>query len=178
MFLFLLQTSAVVLDLPALAQRLHQLPLHHMLNLEADLVQVRPFTCCLSFMDRKRSSVLQFEDFKLQHMGFLFQVSTPAELPAVGLTLKTNLCLPPPAALRGLPTNQKPSRAAAELPDSKPASVEDDCDEELDQLLHLQKAVSAAEEAPPEEGQRKCISCQNASVSVACWKLQLLNIFS
>lgn len=88
---------------------------------------------------------------------FLFQVSTPAELPAVSLTPKpevpkTNPFTPPSAAFKAPDTHQNPPTAAAEASDIKVSSVEDDGDEELDQLLSLQKPVSGAEEGPPEEG--------------------------
>ncbi|XP_070843329.1 cell death regulator Aven [Chaetodon trifascialis] len=114
------QMSAVFVDLPALAQSLQQVPLHQRLNLEAELVQV----------------------------------STPVELPTVTLAPKQEkpksaAFTPPPAALNALSTIQKvpvdtnsvlgsdprvSSTAAESLP------VEDD-DEELDQLLSLQKSV-------------------------------------
>ncbi|XP_076612340.1 cell death regulator Aven isoform X1 [Chaetodon auriga] len=128
------QMSAVFVDLPALAQSLQQVPLHQRLNLEAELVQV----------------------------------STPVELPTATLAPKQEkpkpaAFTPPPAALNALSTNQKVpvdtnpvlvsdpqvSSTAAESP-----PVDDD-DEELDQLLSLQKpvlGVSVAEECVvPEE---------------------------
>uniref|UniRef100_UPI0037E734D9 cell death regulator Aven isoform X2 n=1 Tax=Semicossyphus pulcher TaxID=241346 RepID=UPI0037E734D9 len=114
------QMSAVFVDLPALAQSLQQVPLHQRLNLEAELVQV----------------------------------STPVELPAVALTQKQETpkvatFTPPSAAPKVPSTNDKvptltspasalgskvSSRAAESLP-------VDDVDEELDQLLGLQKPV-------------------------------------
>ncbi|XP_017267349.1 cell death regulator Aven [Kryptolebias marmoratus] len=124
------QMLAVFLDLPALAQSLHQVPLHRRLNLEAELVQV----------------------------------STPVELPAVSRApkqevLKTNTFTPPSTAFKGLGTNQKPSSAPVEV-----SSVADDGDEdeELDQLLSLEKPVSGSgpgeEEASPEKVPEEVVS--------------------
>lgn len=113
------EMCAVFVDLPALAQSLQQVPLHQRLNLEAELVQV----------------------------------STPVEMPVMTLAPKqempkTATFTPPSEAFKVLSTNQK----APEAP--KPASLSgsqvslsaaeppvDDADEELDQLLSLQKPV-------------------------------------
>ncbi|KAG8011404.1 Cell death regulator Aven [Nibea albiflora] len=114
------QMSAVFVDLPALAQTLQQVPLHQRLNLEAELVQV----------------------------------STPVELPTMTLAAKqelpkTTTFAPPTATLKVLSTNQKVSVAAsspsAPKPQVSPSAAEmpvDDADEELDQLLSLQKPAS------------------------------------
>ncbi|XP_051265964.1 cell death regulator Aven [Dicentrarchus labrax] len=113
------QMSAVFVDLPALAQSLQQVPLHQRLNLEAELVQV----------------------------------STPVELPSMTLAPKqeipkTATLTPPPAALKVLNINQKVLTAPkpALVPDSQVSSsaaepLVDDVNEELDQLLSLQKPV-------------------------------------
>lgn len=114
------QMSAVFVDLPALAQTLQQVPLHQRLNLEAELVQV----------------------------------STPVDLPTVTLTskqetLKTATFTPPSAAFKAPSTSQKapvPTNPVL-VSDSKVSSSAaepplDDADEELDQLLSLQKPVS------------------------------------
>ncbi|CAJ1078322.1 cell death regulator Aven isoform X1 [Xyrichtys novacula] len=116
------QMSAVFVDLPALAQSLQQLPLHQRLNLEAELLQV----------------------------------STPVELPSVTLPQKQEMpkvsTFSPPAEALNVPsTNQKVTVAtnSALDPRSKVSSStteslpEEDVDEELDQLLSLQKPVQA-----------------------------------
>ncbi|XP_034554954.1 cell death regulator Aven isoform X2 [Notolabrus celidotus] len=134
------QMSAAFVDLPALAQSLQQLPLHQRLNLEAELLQV----------------------------------STPVELPSVTLSLKPEMpkvstFTPPSAALKVLSTNQEVtvatnpasgtgSKVSSNTAQPKP---EDDGDEELDQLLSLQKPVQVVsgnqpvsvseERAAPEE---------------------------
>ncbi|XP_029966320.1 cell death regulator Aven [Salarias fasciatus] len=106
------QMSAVVLDLPALAQTLQQLPLHQRLNLEAELVQV----------------------------------STPAELPAMPLAPKPDVpkasrFTPPVTAFRNLSTDQTvPEVLGSQVPSA--AAQEEDADEELEQLLALQKPLS------------------------------------
>ncbi|KAM4713536.1 cell death regulator Aven isoform 1-T3 [Anableps anableps] len=109
------QMSAVFLDLPALAQSLQQVPLHQRLNLEAELVQV----------------------------------STPVDLPAVSFTPKQEVSkFPPPSAgFKGLITNPKSPVTSAVGLDSQVSPlavkpVEDDGDEELDELLGLQKPAS------------------------------------
>ncbi|XP_061602258.1 cell death regulator Aven isoform X2 [Cololabis saira] len=119
------QMSAVCVDLPALAQILQELPLHQRLGLEAELLQV----------------------------------STPVELPAVTVvpkqeTPKTSKFTPlppppPPAACKRV------EASAAAVPDLDPQvshvpaeSAVDDGDEELDQLLGLQKPDSGAAEQP------------------------------
>lgn len=101
----------------------------------------------------------------------IFQVSTPVELPAVTLipkqeTPKTPKFTPPPTTFKSLSTTQTPI-AAAMVSDSQGSCVAaetaaDDGDEELDQLLGLQKPVSGAadqsvsgackEGAPSEKG--------------------------
>uniref|UniRef100_A0A3Q2ED33 Apoptosis, caspase activation inhibitor n=1 Tax=Cyprinodon variegatus TaxID=28743 RepID=A0A3Q2ED33_CYPVA len=110
------QMSAVFLDLPALAQSLQQVPLHQRLNLEAELVQV----------------------------------STPVDLPAVSLApkqegSKMEKFPPPSGAFKGLGTNQIPLDSQLSTVPVKPKEEEDDGDEELDQLLCLQKPVSGDE---------------------------------
>ncbi|XP_040919970.1 cell death regulator Aven [Toxotes jaculatrix] len=112
---------SVFVDLPALAQSLQQVPLHQRLNLEAELVQVL----------------------------------TPVELPTMNPAPKQEIpkmstFSPPSTALKGLSTNQKVSMAANPVSSSKSQvssnaaepPVDDDGDEELDQLLGLQKPVS------------------------------------
>ncbi|XP_034384341.1 cell death regulator Aven isoform X2 [Cyclopterus lumpus] len=141
------QMSAVFVDLPALAQSLQQVPLHQRLNLEAELLQV----------------------------------STPVELPTLTLALKqakpkAATLTPPSAALKIVTTDQKVpvatnpasssdspgSSSAAEPPVDDVDDDDDDGDEELDQLLSLQKpvwdvsgsqSVSVADEesAPPKK---------------------------
>ncbi|XP_056284484.1 LOW QUALITY PROTEIN: cell death regulator Aven [Pseudoliparis swirei] len=144
------QMSAVFVDLPALAQSLQQVPLHQRLNLEAELLQV----------------------------------STPLELPALTLALKqakpkAAALTPPSAALKTIIADQEVPVAtnpasSADSPGSSVAAeppVEDggggddddgDGDEELDQLLSLQKPVwdvsgsqslrvADEERAPPKE---------------------------
>ncbi|KAF7664021.1 hypothetical protein LDENG_00191970 [Lucifuga dentata] len=108
--------SAVFVDVPALAQNLQQVPLHQRLNLEAELVQV----------------------------------SAPAELPAMTRTPKQEMVkmpvfTPPPAAVRGLDAHQGASNpvSGSGAGISCSAAAADDDDEELDQLLGLQKPVSA-----------------------------------
>lgn len=114
------QMSAVFVDLPALAQSLQEVPLHQRLNLEAELVQV----------------------------------STPVELPTMTLAPKqeipkTATFTPPSATLKVLSTNQKVPVASIPVSGSDSrVSVSaaepqvDDVDEELDQLLGLEKPVS------------------------------------
>ncbi|XP_063757745.1 cell death regulator Aven isoform X2 [Eleginops maclovinus] len=109
------QMSAVFVDLPALAQTLQQVPLHQRLNLEAELLQV----------------------------------STPVELPTMTLPHKKEIpristFTPPPAALKVPCSDQKVPVATNPATGSHsqvPSLVEDDGDEELDQLLSLQKPV-------------------------------------
>ncbi|XP_071323898.1 cell death regulator Aven isoform X2 [Trachinotus anak] len=108
------QMSAAFVDLPALAQTLQQIPLHQRLNLEAELVQVL----------------------------------TPVELPTMNPApkqemSKTSTFTPPSATLKGLSINQKVPVATNPVSTSNAAKPpEDDGDEELDQLLGLQKPVS------------------------------------
>ncbi|XP_042358997.1 LOW QUALITY PROTEIN: cell death regulator Aven [Plectropomus leopardus] len=115
------QMSAAFVDLPALSQSLEQVPLHQRLNLDAELLQV----------------------------------STPVELPTMTLTHKQEIpktakITPPSAAFKVTNTDQKVPVAAnpASGSDSKVSStaadlpIEDEGDEELDQLLSLQKPVS------------------------------------
>ncbi|KAM3861483.1 cell death regulator Aven [Diretmus argenteus] len=105
------QMSAVVLDLPALAQCLQEVPLHQRLNLEAELVEV----------------------------------STPVELPTVTVAPKQDTAktfAPPASALKGLKASLAPSPAPGpdlQVPSSTAKPLVDDIDEELDQLLTLQK---------------------------------------
>ncbi|KAM6992154.1 cell death regulator Aven isoform 2-T2 [Tautogolabrus adspersus] len=116
--------SGVFVDLPALAQSLQQLPLHQRLNLEAELLLV----------------------------------STPVELPTVTIAQKQETpkaTIPPSsAALKVRSTNQKVTAATNPASGSgckvssnaaKPPQV-DDADEELDQLLSLQKPVEVFSE--------------------------------
>ncbi|XP_029984602.1 cell death regulator Aven [Sphaeramia orbicularis] len=116
------QMSAVFVDLPALAQSLQQVPLHQRLNLEAELVQV----------------------------------STPVDLPA--LTSKQEIpkkttFTPPfttfkgPSTVQTVPVGLNPASGTVSQVSSKTAELpgdddDDDGDEELDQLLNLQKPVS------------------------------------
>uniref|UniRef100_A0A3B5AJP9 Apoptosis and caspase activation inhibitor n=1 Tax=Stegastes partitus TaxID=144197 RepID=A0A3B5AJP9_9TELE len=134
--LFVLQMSPVFVDLPALAQSLQQVPLHQRLNLEAELLQV----------------------------------STPVELPAMTLAPKqempkTSTFTPPSAAFKSLSTKNKVPAAAnpALASDLQVSSVaaqpplDDGDDEELDQLLSLQKPVSGGadeETAVPEKEEK------------------------
>ncbi|XP_044025225.1 cell death regulator Aven [Siniperca chuatsi] len=106
------QMSAVFVDLPSLAQSLQQVPLHQRLNLEVELVQV----------------------------------STPVELPSMTLTPKQEMpkvSTPPSVALKVLSTSQKAPVATnpALVSSSAAEPLVDDVDEELDQLLSLQKPV-------------------------------------
>lgn len=109
------QMSALV-DLPALAQSLQQVPLHQRLNLEAELIQV----------------------------------SIPVELPTQ-LTLKPELskttAFSPPSttakASSALQTVAVPPKPLLAISPKAAESPGDDIDEELDQLLSLQKPVSA-----------------------------------
>ncbi|XP_067337192.1 cell death regulator Aven isoform X2 [Channa argus] len=107
------QMSPVFVDLQALAQTLQEVPLHQRLNLEAELVQV----------------------------------STPVELPAMTLTPKQEIpksSFAPSAKLQGLSTNGKVTVSLKPVSGSKAAEPPvDDGDEELDQLLSLQKPVSS-----------------------------------
>ncbi|XP_032398547.1 cell death regulator Aven isoform X2 [Etheostoma spectabile] len=115
------QMSSVFVDLPALAQVLQGVPLHQRLDLEAEL----------------------------------HQVSTPVELPTVTIAPKPEVPKPapftPPSAPLIIPsTNQRvpvvPNPASgsdSQVSSSAAAPPEDDDgDEELDQLLGLQKPVS------------------------------------
>ncbi|XP_054474290.1 cell death regulator Aven [Anoplopoma fimbria] len=114
------QLSAVFVDLPALAQILQQVPLHQRLNLEAELLQV----------------------------------STPLELPSLILTTKQEMpkaatFTPTSATLEIASTDQKvpvatnpASNSDSPFPSSAAEPpVDDGGDEELDQLLSLQKPV-------------------------------------
>ncbi|XP_053192848.1 cell death regulator Aven [Scomber japonicus] len=116
------QMSAVFVDLPALAQSLQEVPLHQRLNLEAELVQV----------------------------------STPVELPTMTLppkqeTPKTAAFTPSSTSFKVPSTNHKVPVASNPVSvsglDSRVSSSAakppvDDADEELDQLLSLEKPVS------------------------------------
>ncbi|XP_026175340.1 cell death regulator Aven [Mastacembelus armatus] len=118
------QMSAVFVDLPALAQTLQQVPLHQRLNVEAELVQV----------------------------------STPVELPPMTLTPKPEMSklstfATPSASLKGLSPNQEVPVPANPVLDSEPQVTScasqpmDDGDEELDQLLSLQKPLLLVSES-------------------------------
>lgn len=109
------QMSVVSLDLPALAQSLQQLPLHRRLDLEAELLQV----------------------------------STPAELPTMPLAPKPEVpkasrFTPPITAFKNLSTDQtvpevwSPAAGSGSQVSSEDAAA----DEELEQLLSLQKPLS------------------------------------
>ncbi|XP_029902390.1 cell death regulator Aven [Myripristis murdjan] len=112
------QISPVFVDLPALAQCLQEVPLHQRLNLEAELLQV----------------------------------STPVELPAMTVAPKQDIVkmavfTPPPP--KGLSSGQGGSSATKPVLGTDPQvslraaePAVDDADEELDQLLSLQKPVS------------------------------------
>ncbi|XP_022593696.1 cell death regulator Aven [Seriola dumerili] len=108
------QMSAGFVDLPALAQTLQRVPLHQRLNLEAELVQVL----------------------------------TPVELPTVSPApkqemSKTSTFTPPSTTFKGLSINQKVPVATNPVSTSNASKLpEDDGDEELDQLLSLEKPVS------------------------------------
>ncbi|XP_070704903.1 cell death regulator Aven [Pempheris klunzingeri] len=113
------QMPAVFVDLAALAQSLQQVPLHQRLNLEAELLQV----------------------------------STPVELPIMTLAPKQEMdtkatFTPPPAASKVLSNAQEipgatrsPSVSGSRVSSSAAEPPVDDADEELDQLLSLQKPV-------------------------------------
>ncbi|XP_041660991.1 cell death regulator Aven [Cheilinus undulatus] len=113
------QMSAAFVDLPALAQSLQQLPLHQRLNLEAELLQV----------------------------------STPVELPTVTFTQKQEkpkaATFTPPSTALKVNTSQRVAIATNPASGSKVSSKAaesvpvDDADEELDELLGLQKPVQA-----------------------------------
>ncbi|XP_008283112.1 cell death regulator Aven [Stegastes partitus] len=129
------QMSPVFVDLPALAQSLQQVPLHQRLNLEAELLQV----------------------------------STPVELPAMTLAPKqempkTSTFTPPSAAFKSLSTKNKVPAAAnpALASDLQVSSVaaqpplDDGDDEELDQLLSLQKPVSGGADEETAVPEKEC----------------------
>ncbi|XP_068198070.1 cell death regulator Aven [Antennarius striatus] len=118
------QMSDMFLDLPALADLVQQVPLHQRLNLEPELVQV----------------------------------ATPLELPTVSLPPKQRVpklatFAPPPGALKDHTTNQQVPTAAMPASDAEARvpscsgecllriPVEEEEDEELDQLLSLQKTA-------------------------------------
>ncbi|KAK9531332.1 hypothetical protein VZT92_010763 [Zoarces viviparus] len=116
------QMSAVFVDLPALAQILQQVPLHQRLNLEAELLQV----------------------------------STPLELPTLTLAPKQEMpkaatFTPPSAALKSVgsvqtvPVATNPASSSDPPVSSSaaepPVGDDDGGNEELDQLLSLQKPV-------------------------------------
>lgn len=118
------QMAGIALDLPGLAHILQEVPLHQRLNLEAELVQV----------------------------------STPVELPTMTLAPqqevpKTSKFTPPSTALKSLSSNKKvpmaanPVRGSGSQPSSAAAEpLVDDADEELDELLSLQKPASGVAE--------------------------------
>uniref|UniRef100_A0A3Q3RCD5 Apoptosis, caspase activation inhibitor n=1 Tax=Monopterus albus TaxID=43700 RepID=A0A3Q3RCD5_MONAL len=115
------QMSAVFVDLPALAQSLQQVPLHQRLNLEAELLQVL----------------------------------TPVELPTMTLAPKqempkTSTFISPSTTSKSFGTTQKvpvppnPVSGSVSQASSNTADLPaDDGDEELDQLLSLQKPDSS-----------------------------------
>ncbi|KAF3850103.1 hypothetical protein F7725_019822 [Dissostichus mawsoni] len=120
--------SAVFIDLPALAQILQQVPLHQRLHLEEELLQV----------------------------------STPVELPTMTFTHKQEVpkmaaFTPPSAALKVPCSDQKvpvATHPATASHSQVPSLVEDEGDEELDQLLGLQKPVSGNQSVSLEEDRK------------------------
>ncbi|XP_005737350.1 cell death regulator Aven isoform X2 [Pundamilia nyererei] len=120
------QMAGIVLDLPALTQILQEVPLHQKLDLEPELIQV----------------------------------SAPVELPSMTLAPKQEVpkmskFTPPSTASKSLSISQKvpvdanPVGGSGSQLSSSAAATEtlvDDADEELDNLLNLQKPVSECEE--------------------------------
>ncbi|XP_014270039.1 cell death regulator Aven [Maylandia zebra] len=116
------QMAGIVLDLPALTQILQEVPLHQKLDLEPELIQV----------------------------------SAPVELPSMTLAPKQEVpkmskFTPPSTASKSLSISQKvpvdanPVGGSGSQLSSSAAATEtlvDDADEELDNLLNLQKPVS------------------------------------
>ncbi|XP_045577062.1 cell death regulator Aven isoform X2 [Salmo salar] len=118
------QFSAVFVDLPALAQSLQELPLHHRLNLEAELVQVTsPVELPTMTMAPKQNSVA---------LG-LFKPTVPG-VPAAQKGLTPSLGVS--CAMSTAPGTVPLGSSAAKTP------VVDDMDKDLDQLLGLQSSVS------------------------------------
>ncbi|XP_029560556.1 cell death regulator Aven isoform X2 [Salmo trutta] len=118
------QFSAVFVDLPALAQSLQELPLHHRLNLEADLIQVTsPVELPTMTMAPKQNSVA---------LG-LFKPTVPG-IPAAQKGLTPSLGVS--CAVSTAPGTVPLGSSAAKTP------VVDDMDKDLDQLLSLQSSVS------------------------------------
>ncbi|XP_072218508.1 cell death regulator Aven isoform X2 [Leuresthes tenuis] len=109
------QMSAVLLDLPALAQSLQQVPLHQRLNLEAELVQV--------------STPVELP----------VVILTPKQEVA-----KTSKFTPSSTAARSPSINQKYPVVGSDSQVTSVAAepVVDDGDDELDQLLNLQNPDS------------------------------------
>ncbi|XP_005931582.1 cell death regulator Aven [Haplochromis burtoni] len=117
------QMAGIVLDLPALTQILQEVPLHQKLDLEPELIQV----------------------------------SAPVELPSMTLAPKQEVpkmskFTPPSTASKSLSISQKvpvdanPVGGSGSQLSSSAAATEtlvDDADEELDNLLNLQKPVSS-----------------------------------
>ncbi|KAK5879823.1 hypothetical protein CesoFtcFv8_022903 [Champsocephalus esox] len=124
------QMSAVFVDLPALAQILQQVPLLQRLHLEEELLQ--------------------------------FQVSTPVEMPTMTFTHKQEVpkmsaFTPPSAALKVPCSHQKvpvATHPATASHSQVPSLAEDEGDEELDQLLGLQKPVSGNQSVSLEEDRK------------------------
>ncbi|XP_027896420.1 cell death regulator Aven isoform X1 [Xiphophorus couchianus] len=107
------QVSAVLLDLPALAQSLQQVPLHRRLNLEAELVQVSTPVELPAVSLAPKQEVPKFPPPSAAFKGL-----STSQKPAVGL-------------------NSQVSSVAV-----KPEEEEEEEDEELDELLGLQKPGS------------------------------------
>ncbi|XP_055741841.1 cell death regulator Aven [Salvelinus fontinalis] len=116
------QFSAVFVDLPALAQSLQELPLHHRLNLEAELVQMTsPVELPTMTMAPKQNSVA-LGVFKLTVPG----VAQKGLTPSLGVSCAESTA----------PGTVPLGSSAAKTP------VVDDMDKDLDQLLSLQSSVS------------------------------------
>ncbi|XP_018538063.1 cell death regulator Aven [Lates calcarifer] len=145
------QMSAVFVDLPALAQSLQQIPLHQRLNLEAELVQV----------------------------------STPVELPTVAVTPKQEVPKPstftlPSTTLKGLSANQKVPVVTNPVSSSNSKSssdvaeppVDDDGDEELDQLLGLQKPAPSVTDEESARPEKECEEIKEVTLEVTEEKME------
>ncbi|XP_061668949.1 cell death regulator Aven [Syngnathoides biaculeatus] len=113
------QMSTMFLDLPALAQRLEQVPLHQRLNLEAELVQVSTPVHLPTMTLAPQQEMPKISSFR--------PASQASKDPSSTLNITKTLSL---AASADIPA---PSSAV-------PPSV-DDVDEELDQLLTLAKPL-------------------------------------
>ncbi|XP_019898305.2 cell death regulator Aven isoform X1 [Esox lucius] len=138
------QMSAVLVDLPALAESLQELPLHRRLNLEAELIQV------LMFLQNGGVASVN-ATVSLTH-AVLAQVVIPVELPSITMASKHHSVvmgmskpslLDCPAARRGLTPSLGISNAPSPVVDTALSSATaepllvDDEDEELNQLLSL-----------------------------------------